>query len=262
MRKNIFVIFLLTGLFLLWGATKTIAVGPDEEELKGTRILHSMAPDSSLADDDSLVRSMSGIVSTWWIQFASCFNVYHIEDYIDNGDGKLSACDYIRTRLHRNLITYGNPNSGWRYFSPADTNNYKWRHVDSVTITLKLRRMGTTQDTIFADRRGGQLDTTFYPAYWDTLRAPWYLGSDTVYIDSATTDSLHQNPASYLRKCIWVKIRGNGWWHVEDKATDIFLTTKKPVPTMTQWGLIVLVVLLIASAVFVALKRRKVAVPA
>jgi hypothetical protein len=54
------------------------------------------------------------------------------------------------------------------------------------------------------------------------------------------------------------------YWHVEDVAIDIeVLSIPNPtVPTMTQWGIIILVALLIGSGVFVMLRRRKAAVPA
>jgi hypothetical protein len=52
-----------------------------------------------------------------------------------------------------------------------------------------------------------------------------------------------------------------GKWHVEDIATDIEVITKAPeVPTTTEWGLVVLAALLVASAVFVYLRRKKVMV--
>ena len=52
------------------------------------------------------------------------------------------------------------------------------------------------------------------------------------------------------------------WWHVEDVAVDIMLfsTPDPAVPTLTQWGAIVLVALLISSAIFIMLRKRRRAV--
>jgi V8-like Glu-specific endopeptidase len=53
-------------------------------------------------------------------------------------------------------------------------------------------------------------------------------------------------------------------WYVQDVAIDIeVLSGPYPqTPTMTQWGMIVLVALIIASAVYIMLRRRRVTVPA
>jgi hypothetical protein len=54
------------------------------------------------------------------------------------------------------------------------------------------------------------------------------------------------------------------YWHVEDVAIDIaVLSGPYPqTPTMTQWGMIVLVVLIIVSAVYIWLRRRRVTMAA
>ena len=48
----------------------------------------------------------------------------------------------------------------------------------------------------------------------------------------------------------------------EVDAIEAYPTWYQQTPTLTQWGLIILVALLIASGVFIMLRRRKAAIPA
>ncbi len=76
------------------------------------------------------------------------------------------------------------------------------------------------------------------------------------------------NTSGVLDPCDTLIVVPVEFWHVNGVGTDITLDSHSPIhcpdptPTTTQWGLIILVALIIASAVFVGLKRRKSAVPA
>jgi hypothetical protein len=263
MRKNTFVILLVMGLFLLLCGANASAVKPGKSYgPKSGNWMHSMAPDSSDASgDDSLVVSMAGIVSTWWRQLAPCYNAYHIVDKLDNGDGVLSYCDYLKAdwRGYRDSLGV------WHPLPPGPP--YEWWHVDAVTLTLKLKRQNPPQDTCFAHYLGNTLGVRYHahdPANqsWQFAWPPLYLvGSDSsAHIDSATRDPAHTIPTDTLRTCMYVHFQTDGWWHVEDIGTDIMVHTvgQPPVPTMTEWGVIILVALILASGAFIILRRKKV----
>jgi len=76
--------------------------------------------------------------------------------------------------------------------------------------------------------------------------------------------SWHDNGTGLLDSCDTIDIVSSKkieWWHVEDIATDMEVLSGSyhvDTPTMTQWGVIVLAALIVASAVFVMLRKRKV----
>jgi hypothetical protein len=267
MRKNIFVIFLFIGIFFLCGTTKVSAIGPDEEELKGGACLHSMPDSADIMTSDSLVVDTAGLVCTWWIQLWPCYNTYHIVGYHDNGDGKLSPSDKIQMDLRRKLNINGDPGSGWTYWGPGVIR--RWYHVDVVTITLKLKKQADSLDSCFVDYispPSNYLSILTNPLVgtWKMRRPPSYPDTANLDIDSAYKNPEHTTPADTLRRCIYVHFAGDSWWHVEEVRIDILVSKCPPpgVPTLTQWGIIVLVALLISSAVFIGLRRRRAAVPA
>lgn len=272
MRKNTCVVLIGMALILIWGAASLNAVGPGDPMPKSGAVLHSLAPDTSEVGD-SLVTDISAIVCTWWRQLYECFNTYHVVDYRDNPrgtpDGILSKCDYIQVDLRKNLKIWGDPGSGWNYY-PADYWQH-WLHVDEVTVTLKLRRQDSPEDSCFVEYVGYSLAPLSDPTggLWRSFWPPAYppRPDSVAVLDQATTDAGHANPADTLHTCIYVHFVGDAlglgdyWWHVEDVAIDIMVSFKNPpeaeVPTTTQWGIIVLVALIVGSAVFVMLRRRK-----
>ncbi len=277
MRKNTCAVLIVTALMLLWGAARLNAIGPGDPMPKTGAVLHSLAPDTSEVGD-SLVTNISAIVGTWWRQLYECFNTYKVVDYRDNPrgtpDGALSRCDYIQVDLRKNLMVWGNPASGWRYFPEGYWRH--WLHVDEVTVTLKLKKQGSPQDSCFVDYVGYSLAPLSNPTggRWHSFWPPAYppRPDSIALLDQATTDEQHQTPADTLRTCIYVHFVGDAlglgdyWWHVEDVAIDVLVHYEDPptpgVPTTTQWGLIILVALILGSAIFIMVRRRRAAVPA
>ncbi|MGB8657780.1 MAG: hypothetical protein WCE90_08350 [Candidatus Zixiibacteriota bacterium] len=70
-------------------------------------------------------------------------------------------------------------------------------------------------------------------------------------------DSWRDNGNGYLDSCDVLDFK---MWHVEDVAIDIALVgiPDPTVPTMTQWGVIIMVALILASGAFIILRRKKV----
>lgn len=107
-----------------------------EDQPKGPAIFHS------LAGGDSILIDTSGLVCTWWRQLWRCGNLYHVINYKDNGDGVISACDYIKTEMTE------------AYGVPQDPPYVSWKHIERVTATLKLRKLGFS-DSMFVEFTGG-----------------------------------------------------------------------------------------------------------
>lgn len=246
--------FVIAGLLALQNLA--VAQEINKEETKGPWILHSLAP------GDSIVRYSP--YCTYWLQLLlyvrpydstfSCWNDYHCYRWVDNGDGVLSTCDTV----YMEWQTVGG-------VPRPDTTCYKM-HVSNVTLTLKLKRQTPPKDSMYLEYVGGLVFPP-PPPVGTTWHEVWPLYSPTFQIDAAFKDSLHTTTADTLRTCIYVHFQGDDWWHVEDVSTDITLdshieTYCPEIPTLTQWGLIILVILLISSGVFIGLKRRKRTVPA
>lgn len=273
MRKNIFVIFLFIGIFFLWGATKISAVGPGQEEQKGGAIWHSIAAahDTFDSNDDVLIYQPGTILNTWWRQLYSCWNTYAIVDYRDKSPVNLSPGDKLKAELHWELIVDGHPENGWYHFVPPSPN---WYEVEIVTITLKLAKQDTLNDTCFAEcvlPPSSYLDILSPPfnRTWEFLTPPAYPKPFPQRVmDQATTDAAHSNAAPNLHTTYYVHFQGDGWWYIKDVSIDIRLNkcgdpdNPSTTPTMTQWGIFILVALIVASGVFIMLRRRKAVVPA
>jgi hypothetical protein len=157
-------------------------------------------------------------------------------------------------------------------------NDTTWFQVETKTTTIKLLKKPALTDTFFLEywgdnpkgTKGFCADTLVQQpvsTYWHLVRG---VAPDT-FCEVWHCSSWVDNGNGYLDSCDQVdfyKVRPllpdqppvyMGDYHVIRVATDLILikTGTSPTPTMTQWGLIILVVLLIASAVFVALKRRR-----
>lgn len=202
---------------------------------------------------------------TWWEEgWPSCCPYYY---HIDSIAPPTTPFDTLRCCKYVKLNTIGL--SLKRVFAPGDTS----------TLYLEFTG-GTSPDSI--NRALNNPVCTWWRGIWpDSVR--WRTPADTipVYCWYFHIDSI--NPGPPLQTCRNILLRRDGtptpddttWWHVEnvvvrpewhveDVAIDIeVLSIPDPtVPTMTQWGIIILVALLIGSGVFVMLRRRKAAVPA
>ena len=334
MRVKVILFFLglvvLTACFFSGNAGAALP----EDQPKGPAILHS------LAGGDSVLTDASGLVCTWWRQIWECRNLYHIKEYVDNGDGIISACDYIKVDLTE---AYGEP------VGPYES----WKHIERVTVTLELGGTGTAVETLFVEFSGGihpdslsrirfapvstwwhevypeecvwwhiaewqdngdgELDSCDYivierievyhvvsvqvgpvdlslklegqGGYVDSMRVVFSGGLDPDSVERALTspegtwwheiwpefcnwwllESWTDNGSLELDSCDYIVIKTTEVWHVEDVATDIEVVTSDPppegaIPTMTEWGLVILAILIAGSAVFLWLRRRRVAV--
>jgi hypothetical protein len=141
--------------------------------------------------------------------------------------------------------------------------------VDSVTLTLVLKRQtgSPAHDTvIYVEYRGftggNILDSLNWVRNNPVSTSWWEVRPDMN--NYYNIDAI--NPGPPLQTCRNITLSGVVW-HVEDVGTDIWVETLEVfpcpgTPTMTQWGIIILVGLIVASGVFVMLRRRKTAVPA
>ena len=220
-----------------------------DQQPKGPAVFHS------LADGSTILTDTTGLVCTWWRQLWECGNLYHIIDYQDNTDGVISTCDYIKVELTE---AYGQP-----VVPPIES----WLHIEWVTVTLKLRSQTIPEDTMFVELSGG-INSFFMPetnpvcTWWHEV---WHQESKWWHIDDWV-----DNGDGILSICDTITITHPGEppetlvVHVEDIATDIWVIYQDPpgygIPTMTEWGLVILVVLLLASAVFIFPRRKKVMV--
>ena len=300
-----------------------------DQQPKGPAVFHS------LADGNTILTDTAGLVCTWWRQLWQCGNLYHIIEYRDNNDGKISVCDYIKVELTE---AFGQPVT-----PPIES----WLHIEWVTLTLKLRKIGFS-DSMFVEFSGGMdslfrvvgndpvctwwhevwpnectwrhmhswhdngnetLDSCDYvdfaigpPEVWHVVAV--YSVGDSTYIDIepqmggehmvlnhyfSPTDTVvgrpvctiwHEEEPEYcnwwhitdwtdngsdeLDSCDIIVITPVEVWHVEDIATDIWVVHQDPpgygIPTMTEWGLVILVALLLASAVFIYVRRKRIMV--
>jgi len=161
MRKNTCVVFVLIGIFLLWGAANTSAVDPEEMGEKYEAYWHSMAGLDTLTSGINLV-------CTWWEQLWDCHNKYHIVAVHDHdGNGMLNPSDKIQADCRE---SWGNPH--------PEEYGRRWYHVKMVTITLTLT---SDNDTMWVEFENGfsKFDSAYIdsailpPVVCDTLHAIW-----------------------------------------------------------------------------------------
>lgn len=258
MRKNIFLIVLVAALFVFVGALSNSAKAADDpvdliKNAKTPVYLHS------LAGGDSLVHENPTMISTWWhsIYPPNTFcHVWHVIDEVDNGIPGLNPSDKLK-------------------IEHQETGSWVWVHVEEVTITLILTLEPDHLDTMYVEFENGWTDVgadfvdlaIHPPVVCDTLHEIRPQFCERYHLSSWIDDPL--NPDGMLSICDTIDITHLGteevtWWHVEDVAIDILVQSipDPTVPTMTQWGVIVLVALLLASAIFIMVRRRKATVPA
>jgi len=248
MRKNILLIVLVAAIFVFVGAMSNSAKAADDpvEALRNAKTpvhLHS------LAVGDDLVHNLPSMISTNWHSIyppATWCHEWHVIDERDNGIPGLNPSDKLKIEHV--------PDGSW-----------VWVHVEEVTITIVLESYPDPFDTMYLEFTGGydSLDypipnpiSTWWHEIWPEFCPYFHL---TSWID---------NGDGYLSTCDQIDITDEGEvvtdWHVIDVATDILVQSipDPTVPTLTQWGVIILVALIIASAIFIMIRRRRVPVPA
>jgi hypothetical protein len=269
MRKNIFLILVLVAIFAFIGAMNQSAKAVDDpiEIIKNAKTpvnLHSLAGGiiCNYPYSDSLVNDRPTQICSWWesIYPHNTFGAkYHVDNQNDNGTPGLNPSDWLN--LHH-------------YWPNGDPGGTVWVHVEDVMITLILTKEPAHLDTMYVEfvksyKDVGSLfvnEAIFPPVEGDTLHEKWPEYSN-LYVLSSWIDS--GLPFGQLSCSDTIDITGPlpastvTYWHVEDVAIDIaVLSNPYPqTPTMTQWGLIILVALIVGSAVFIMLRRRR-AVPA
>ena len=267
MRKNILLIVLMVTIFVFVGTMTKSAKAVDDpvsalKESKTTVHFHSMA------GGDSLVHEFPTMVCTWWHAIyppATYCSYWHVVDEIDNGDGILSPCDKLKVRYYDSY-----PDG-----TPGDS---VWVHVEEVTITLVLETEPGQAETMYVEFEKGFTDVgpafvpeaIYEPVVCDTLHEIWPEYCTRYHLSSWIDGQAQGEPGfDTLSFCDIIDITDLETmdvtdWHVIDVAIDIeVLSIPDPkVPTMTQWGVIILAGLLVSSAVFIMLRRKKAAVPA
>ena len=250
MRKNIFLIVLLATILVFVGAMNKGAkadVDPVEmiKNAKTPVYLHS------LAGGDSLVLGLDSMVCTWWMSIypSNTYpHVWHVIEERDTLDSGLSPYDKLK-------IEYMGPGSG---------TGSLWVDVLEVTKTLILTLAPLHEDTMYIEYTGGY-DSLVNPAT-DPDYFPlgtWWHEIWPVYCPVYQIIEWIDNGDAFLSFCDTISFDGVDYWHVKDVAIDIEVHSIDPpdkIPSMTSWGLIILVVLLLASAVFIFLRKKKVMV--
>ena len=168
-------------------------------------------------------------------------NYQHIDDWRDNGNLKLDACDYIKV-------------------------DGIWYHVDARTVTITLvKKPELNPDSLIYFEFMEFVDDTI----WDPICTNWHEIYPN-YCQRWHCSSFDPNETPYLDSCDQIDFHKIGEadtvdFHVIKVSTDYILKKGQPpggIPTTTQWGIIILAVLIVSSGVFIALRRRKAAVPA
>ena len=246
MRKNIFLIILLAMIFVFVGVMNNSAKAEDDpvELLKNSKTpvhLHSLAGGDTLVHEWPMVEDL---VCTYWHgiypPWLYC-TIWHCVAVLNYGGPNLDPGDKLR-------IEY------------VEGHDSVWVLVEEVTITLKLVREVEPFDSMYVEYGGGYdslylVDPIHNPVctWWHEVWPNWCVWW---HIDQII-------PEPPIQTCKVIIINGEPW-HVVDVATDILVQSigDPTVPTMTQWGVIILVVLIVGSAVFIMVRRRKATVPA
>lgn len=258
MRKNIFLIVLVAALFVFVGALSNSAKAADDpvDLIKNAKTpvhLHSLAP------GDDLVHNLPSLIGTQWHSLYppnTYCHEWHVIDEVDNGIPGLNPSDKLKIQYE-------------------GTGSWVWIHVDEVTITLILTLEPDHNDTMYVEFEKG----------WTYFEGPEFV--DSAILLPVECDTLHEirpqfceryhlsswvdsgEPFTQLSYCDTIDITHLGteevtWWHVEDVAIDILVQSipDPTIPTLTQWGVIILAVLIVASAVFIMIRRKRATVPA
>lgn len=251
MRKNVFLILLVTAVFLAVGTASQNAKAADDpvEAIRNAKTpvhLHSLAP------GDDLVDAWADVANSQWE------SMYPPATY-----GHTWICS---TGQDKPLV-------GWLSHSDklkiehSVTHNWIWVFVDTVTITLVVDD-GAGYVAYLEFRNPPDPDNLVElitePAMpvWNPLHEIWPTYCSEYTITGFTDNSAPAN--GIIDTGDQIQTNGDTWWTVVDVAVDIevFSIPDPQVPTMTQWGIIVLVALIIASAIFIMVRRRKATVAA
>jgi len=259
------VLFVFGIVLSLLNVNYTSAQIPDKENIKfnGEWILHSMHdgdtsiiyhPDADTSDWLQIVLSVDTIPNP--DTSTTCWNRYKCYRWRPSS-GKLNYSDTLWLKWYAaGNVTLPTPQC------------YKM-HVKEVTLTLKLKRLSPLRgsvldDSMYVEYIGGA--DSLYRALSDTCS--WWHEVWPHYSPLYHLDSIRTAPISYCDTITLRDTQGNrSRWHVRhvgiDVTFDSHMTVQCPpeTPTITQWGLIILVALLVSSAVFILLKRRKTTVP-
>ena len=255
MCKNIFLILLVTAVFLAVGTASQNAKAADDP-VEAIRSAKTPVYMHSLAGGDSLVHDRPSLVCTWWHSIyppATYCHIWHVVAERDNGIPLLNPGDKLK-------------------IEHSVTHNWIWVYVDDVTITLYLKSEAFPDSFMYVEFVNGYADVgpafveeaIYPPVECDTLHEIWPKFCERYHLHS-----WEDNGNGYLDSCDVIDLvhevtQDTTWWHVEDVAIDIlvFSVADPTIPTMTQWGVIILVALIIASAIFIMLRRRKATIAA
>jgi hypothetical protein len=226
------------------------------EEVTITLLLKKLGTDSTMYVEygggyDSLLYPISNPLSTWWHEtWPKYCQWWHVNSWHDNGNLFLNSCDTIDI---------------------AKAEDVEWWHVQAQPFVAGLCSLildqGAFRKYLVASGPPNPDSCAWkitHPicTWWREVVPPadtiwWHIGS---WIDSG----LPHNELSVCDTIDIVRAENLEWWHVEDVAIDIqVLSGPVPrTPTMTQWGVVVLAALIVISAVYIMLRRRRATVPA
>ncbi len=236
MRRNIVLITLMVGVLGLMNSVVNAADDPVQAIRDSKTPVHM----HSLASGDIQITNWGDVNGSQWHSLypptTYCHNWACIGG-IDNGNGLLSAGDRLKLQH-------------------IATGKSLWTLVEWVTTTVVFRDT-LSNDTMYVE----------YVCGYDTCPPPLGYPFSVLwheilpeYCNSHEITGFSDNGDGILSTCDYAQFDGDPeWWHVEDVATDILVQSipDPTVPTLTQWGVIVLVALLISSAIFIMLRRRK-----
>jgi len=249
MRKNILLIVLMAAIFVFVGAISNSAKAAEDpvdliRNAKTPVYLHSL---------DGLVHRDPSMISTNWHSIyppATWCHEWHVIDERDNGTYGLNPSDKLKIEHV--------PDGSWI-----------WVHVEEVTKTLILTLESNPLDTMYVEYTGGY-DSLVNPATDPDYHpvSTWWHEIVPEFCTFYHLTSWMDDGNGELSFCDYIELTDTlnvvSSWHVEDVATDILVQSipDPTVPTLTQWGVIILVLLILGSAIFIMLRRRKVPVPA
>lgn len=207
---------------------------------------------SSEAGGDSLVHDRPSFICTRWHSIyppaVYCHNWHCIDERLNDTPG-LNPCDTLK-------------------IEHTTTHNSVWVHVQEVSAGLMLTAPADSSDTMYLEFENGWSklgigfadSAIFPPLNGDTLHekrpincqrysiAGWKDHNNNALLDVSDSLALAR-----------VGLQDTTWWQVRKVKTamDVFSIPYPDVPTFTQWGVIVLVALLISSAVYITLRKRR-----
>lgn len=138
---------------------------------------------------------------------------YHLQNWTDNKDGKLSLCDQIE--LHE-----------------MNVSKKLWYHVDNVTVTIKVTEKNTTE-SMYIEFEGDIQDFPWANpncTQWREIKpfhSKWYHLQNWTDTDGSGNLTVCDQIELKLKPC-----GPKHWYHVDEVAIDIIIRAKpKPVKT-------------------------------